>query len=93
MFRESLEIIRLLWSGGYRSYDGRHLKLEDARVFDLLGEDPDLHPMTRASNGESFEQAVFVHPEDGSRHGFEVLGRPVGDGVGGGVVSLRETGR
>jgi hypothetical protein len=29
-FREALEIIRLLWQGGYRSYDGRHLKLEDA---------------------------------------------------------------
>jgi alkanesulfonate monooxygenase SsuD/methylene tetrahydromethanopterin reductase-like flavin-dependent oxidoreductase (luciferase family) len=33
--REALEIIRLLWSGGYHSYDGRHLRLEDARVFDL----------------------------------------------------------
>src|SRR3712207_9110094 len=35
MFRESLEIIRLLWSGGYHSYEGKHLILEDARVFDL----------------------------------------------------------
>ena len=35
IFREALEIIRLLWQGGYRSYEGRHLKLEDARVFDL----------------------------------------------------------
>jgi G6PDH family F420-dependent oxidoreductase len=34
-FREALEIIRLLWRGGYRSYDGKHLRLEDARVFDL----------------------------------------------------------
>ncbi|MFI7575568.1 TIGR03557 family F420-dependent LLM class oxidoreductase [Micromonospora sp. NPDC049497] len=33
--REALEIIRLLWQGGYQSYDGRHLHLEDARVFDL----------------------------------------------------------
>ena len=39
-FREALEIIRLLWQGGYRSYDGRHLKLEDARVFDLPEEPP-----------------------------------------------------
>jgi G6PDH family F420-dependent oxidoreductase len=30
-FREALEIIRLLWRGGYRSYDGQYLKLEDAR--------------------------------------------------------------
>ncbi len=33
--REALEIIRLLWSGGYHSYEGKHLRLEDARVFDL----------------------------------------------------------
>ncbi|MBC3760129.1 TIGR03557 family F420-dependent LLM class oxidoreductase [Quadrisphaera oryzae] len=34
-FREALEIIRLLWQGGYQSYSGKHLQLEDARVFDL----------------------------------------------------------
>jgi G6PDH family F420-dependent oxidoreductase len=35
MLREALEIIRLLWSGGYRSYHGKYLAIEDARVFDL----------------------------------------------------------
>ncbi|MFD5393408.1 TIGR03557 family F420-dependent LLM class oxidoreductase [Streptomyces sp. NPDC127097] len=40
--REALEIIRLLWSGGYQSYDGRHLKLDDARVFDLPQELPEI---------------------------------------------------
>ncbi|MGY1456286.1 TIGR03557 family F420-dependent LLM class oxidoreductase [Streptomyces sp. SS8] len=40
MLREALEIIRLLWRGGYRSYEGRHLRLEDARVFDLPEELP-----------------------------------------------------
>ena len=35
MLRESIEIISLLWSGGYQSYEGKHLQLEDARVFDL----------------------------------------------------------
>jgi G6PDH family F420-dependent oxidoreductase len=35
LIREALEIIRLLWSGGYHSYRGTHLTLEDARVFDL----------------------------------------------------------
>src|SRR6202000_871433 len=39
-FREALEIIRLLWRGGYRSYDGKHLQLEDARVFDLPEKPP-----------------------------------------------------
>jgi G6PDH family F420-dependent oxidoreductase len=40
MLREALEIIRLLWSGGYHSYDGKHLDLERARVFDLPDDPP-----------------------------------------------------
>ncbi|MET9803074.1 TIGR03557 family F420-dependent LLM class oxidoreductase [Streptomyces sp. NPDC006368] len=40
MLREALDIIRLLWRGGYRSYEGKHLRLEDARVFDLPDEPP-----------------------------------------------------
>ncbi|MEU4694827.1 TIGR03557 family F420-dependent LLM class oxidoreductase [Actinoplanes sp. NPDC023714] len=32
---EALDIINLLWQGGYQSYEGKHLRLEDARVFDL----------------------------------------------------------
>lgn len=35
MLRESIEVIRLLWSGGYQSYRGQHIVLEDARIFDL----------------------------------------------------------
>ncbi|MDG4811082.1 TIGR03557 family F420-dependent LLM class oxidoreductase [Micromonospora sp. WMMD1120] len=38
--REALEIIRLLWRGGYQSYEGKHLHLEDAQVFDLPDEPP-----------------------------------------------------
>ncbi|MFT2817523.1 TIGR03557 family F420-dependent LLM class oxidoreductase [Leifsonia sp. A12D58] len=34
-FQEALDIIRLLWQGGYQNYDGKYLKLEDARIFDL----------------------------------------------------------
>lgn len=48
VFREALEIIKLLWQGGYQNYDGRYLKLEDARVFDLPSE-PILMPV--ASGG------------------------------------------
>ncbi|WP_308817650.1 TIGR03557 family F420-dependent LLM class oxidoreductase [Pseudonocardia alni] len=42
MLREALEIIRLLWSGGYRTYRGTHLSIEDARVFDLPETLPDI---------------------------------------------------
>ena len=41
MLREALGSIRLLWSGGYRTYRGEHLSIEDAQVFDL----PDTLPL------------------------------------------------
>ena len=47
-FREALEIIRLLWEGGYKSYRGDFLRLEDARVFDLPDELP---PIVVAGGG------------------------------------------
>jgi G6PDH family F420-dependent oxidoreductase len=45
--REALEIINLLWQGGYQSYEGKHLQLEDARVFDL----PDRLPVIAVAAG------------------------------------------
>lgn len=55
-FREALEIIRLLWQGGYHSYEGKYLQLEDARVFDL----PDQLPViaVAASGPESVQLAA-----------------------------------
>ncbi|OZM71783.1 LLM class F420-dependent oxidoreductase [Amycolatopsis antarctica] len=50
MLRESLEIIRLLWTGGYHTYRGRHLTAEDARVFDLPDSPP---PIAVAAGGPS----------------------------------------
>lgn len=38
--REALDIIRLLWTAGYRGYEGGHLRVEDARIFDLSAEPP-----------------------------------------------------
>ncbi|HEX5365592.1 MAG TPA: TIGR03557 family F420-dependent LLM class oxidoreductase [Acidimicrobiales bacterium] len=35
MLAEAIEVIRLLWEGGYRSHRGAHFTVEDARVFDL----------------------------------------------------------
>ena len=48
MFRESLEIIRKLWEGGFKSYRGEYLTIEDARVFDLPDELP---PIVVAGGG------------------------------------------
>ncbi len=35
MLTEAVEIMRLLWDGGFCSYRGRHLQLEDARLYTL----------------------------------------------------------
>ena len=35
MLEEAIEVIRLLWSGGTRSYRGRHFRVDDARLFTL----------------------------------------------------------
>ncbi|WAE73336.1 TIGR03557 family F420-dependent LLM class oxidoreductase [Streptomonospora nanhaiensis] len=59
MLREAIDIIRLLWSGGYHSYEGKHLVLEDARVFDLPDEPP---PIIVAAGGE---QAALLASELG----------------------------
>ncbi|RVW00894.1 TIGR03557 family F420-dependent LLM class oxidoreductase [Rhodococcus spongiicola] len=47
MLRESIEIIRLLWSGGNQSYEGKYLTLDEARVFDL----PDVPPAIAVAAG------------------------------------------
>lgn len=59
--REALEIIRLLWQGGYRSYDGRYLSLSDARVFDL----PDTLPEIAVAAGGPEAATIAAELGDG----------------------------
>ncbi|WP_328393159.1 TIGR03557 family F420-dependent LLM class oxidoreductase [Nocardia sp. NBC_00416] len=61
LLREALEIIRLLWRGGYRSYDGRYLKLSDARVFDL----PEELPVIAVAAGGSGAAEIAAELGDG----------------------------
>lgn len=35
MLEEAIEVIRLLWSGGSQSHQGRHYQVENARIYDL----------------------------------------------------------
>lgn len=42
MLREALHIITTLWGGGFHSFDGKHLQLEDARIYDLPDELPEI---------------------------------------------------
>jgi G6PDH family F420-dependent oxidoreductase len=61
LLREALEIIRLLWRGGYRSYDGKHLQLEDARVFDL----PEQPPLIAVAAGGTAAATLAAELGDG----------------------------
>lgn len=42
MLCEALQIITRLWSGGFHSFHGKYLQLEDARVYDLPDELPEI---------------------------------------------------
>ncbi|MEV6492585.1 TIGR03557 family F420-dependent LLM class oxidoreductase [Actinoplanes sp. NPDC051633] len=56
--REALDIINLLWQGGYQSYEGKHLQLEDARVFDL----PEQLPVIAvAAGGKQAAELAATH--------------------------------
>ncbi|RKN41076.1 TIGR03557 family F420-dependent LLM class oxidoreductase [Micromonospora endolithica] len=59
--REALEIIRLLWQGGYQSYEGKHLQLEDAQVFDL----PDRPPVIAVAASGPASVAIATELGDG----------------------------
>jgi G6PDH family F420-dependent oxidoreductase len=61
MLREALEIIRLLWRGGYQSYEGKYLQLEDARVFDL----PDDSPTIAVASGGPSASRIAAELGDG----------------------------
>jgi G6PDH family F420-dependent oxidoreductase len=82
MFRESLEIIRMLWRGGYQSYEGRHLTIEDARVFDLPETLPKIvvaagGPRAAALAGELGDGLFTTEPRRDLVEGYQKAG---GDG-------------
>ncbi|MBC7305049.1 MAG: TIGR03557 family F420-dependent LLM class oxidoreductase [Nocardia sp.] len=61
MLREALEIIRLLWRGGYRNYYGEFLELSDARVFDL----PETPPVIAVAAGGPSAAKIAAELGDG----------------------------
>ncbi|WP_280244542.1 TIGR03557 family F420-dependent LLM class oxidoreductase [Nocardia abscessus] len=61
MLREALEIVRLLWSGGYHSYDGEFLALSEARIFDL----PDTLPPIAVAGGGPEAARIAAELGDG----------------------------
>ena len=48
MLEEAIDIIRLLWRGGYQTYRGSYFSVEDAQIFDRP---PDAVPIAVAASG------------------------------------------
>jgi G6PDH family F420-dependent oxidoreductase len=42
MLEEAIEVMRLLWQGGYQSHRGKHYTVEQARIFTLPDEPPEI---------------------------------------------------
>jgi coenzyme F420-dependent glucose-6-phosphate dehydrogenase len=79
MLEEAVEVIRLLWQGGVQSHYGRHYTLENARVYTLPDEPPQI--MVAASGPKAAELAgrigdglVGVAPDDEVVKTFESSG-------------------
>ncbi|CAN5760558.1 LLM class F420-dependent oxidoreductase [soil metagenome] len=56
MLGESIEAIRALWNGGYVTYRGKHVTVEDARIWSMPDETPGL--AVAVSGAKSIELAV-----------------------------------
>jgi coenzyme F420-dependent glucose-6-phosphate dehydrogenase len=78
MLAEALDLIRLLWQGGYQSHRGRHYTVEDARIYTLPDEPPPI--MVAASKPGAAHLAgsqdgfIGVSPERELLAAFEAAG-------------------
>ncbi|MDQ3554758.1 MAG: TIGR03557 family F420-dependent LLM class oxidoreductase [Chloroflexota bacterium] len=73
MFRESIEVIRLLWQGGQQSHYGQYYEVENARLYTLPDEPPPIliaagGPKSAELAGEIGDGLVATSPDE------EVLG-------------------
>ncbi|MFN2467739.1 MAG: TIGR03557 family F420-dependent LLM class oxidoreductase, partial [Gaiellaceae bacterium] len=68
MLEEAIEVIRLLWQGGYRTHRGRHYTVEKARLYTLPDEAPPIAvaagaPLAAELAGRIGDAFVGVAPE------------------------------
>jgi G6PDH family F420-dependent oxidoreductase len=76
MLEEAIEIIRALWSGGYHSHQGKHYRVDDARIFTLPEEPPPIYVAVSGSASVALaarlgDGMVAIHPRPELTHGFD----------------------
>jgi coenzyme F420-dependent glucose-6-phosphate dehydrogenase len=68
MLEEAVEVMRLLWDGGYQTHRGKHYTVENARVFDLPEEPVEvavaaMQPLAAELAGRIGDAFVNVSPD------------------------------
>jgi coenzyme F420-dependent glucose-6-phosphate dehydrogenase len=82
MLEEAIEVIRLLWQGGYQSHHGRYYTVEEARIYTRPDEAPPIYvaasqPQAAELAGRVGDGLISVAPDPELIHRFESAG---GDG-------------
>jgi coenzyme F420-dependent glucose-6-phosphate dehydrogenase len=79
MLEEAVEVLRLLWQGGYQSHYGKHYTVEQARIYTLPDEPPPVavaaaQPKAAALAGRAGDALIAVSPESETVEQFEQAG-------------------
>jgi coenzyme F420-dependent glucose-6-phosphate dehydrogenase len=79
MLEEAIEILRLLWQGGYQSHHGPHYTVEQARIFTLPDEPPPIAVAASKANaaklaGRLGDALISVAPDQELVQEFEQAG-------------------
>jgi len=79
MLEEAVEVIRLLWQGGYQTHRGKHYTVEDLRIFDLPDEPIPLaiaamKPQAAELAGKIGDALINVAPKEQITDKFEDAG-------------------
>jgi coenzyme F420-dependent glucose-6-phosphate dehydrogenase len=79
MLAEAIDVIRLLWQGGYQSHHGRYYTVEEARLYTLPDEPPDLmvaagKPEAAKLAGEKGDGFIGTSPEADLLSEFDAAG-------------------
>jgi coenzyme F420-dependent glucose-6-phosphate dehydrogenase len=79
MLEEAIEVLRLLWRGGYRTHRGKHYTVEQARIFTLPDEPPPIgvaasNPKAAQLAGRLGDLLIAVAPDEELIREFEQAG-------------------
>ena len=79
MLEEAVDVIRLLWQGGYQSHHGRYYTVEEARIYTLPDEPPPIYVAASKPNaaelaGRLGDGLISTAPDEELVEKFEAAG-------------------